>query len=101
MPSIYEYLGILILFYSNEHEPIHVHAKKGGFESKVEFEILDGKIENIRITTIKNRKPLQGNDLKNLKVFIKYYGQDIINKWIDYFVMNKEVKFEKISRKLK
>jgi hypothetical protein len=34
MPKIFEYLGILIFFYSNEHEPIHVHAKKGEFESK-------------------------------------------------------------------
>ncbi len=34
MPKIFEYLGILIFFYSNEHEPIHVHAKKGEYESK-------------------------------------------------------------------
>ena len=27
MPKIFEYLGILIFFYSNEHEPIHVHGK--------------------------------------------------------------------------
>lgn len=27
MPKIYEYLGIMIMFYSNEHEPIHVHGK--------------------------------------------------------------------------
>ncbi len=24
MPKIYTYLGITILFYSNEHEPVHV-----------------------------------------------------------------------------
>ncbi len=27
MPKIFEYLGILIFFYSNEHEPIHVNLK--------------------------------------------------------------------------
>ena len=27
MPKIYVYLGIVILFYSNEHEPVHVHGK--------------------------------------------------------------------------
>ncbi len=27
MPKIFEYLGIIIMFYSNEHEPIHVHGK--------------------------------------------------------------------------
>lgn len=26
MPKIYEYLGLIFYFYSNEHEPIHVHV---------------------------------------------------------------------------
>ena len=42
MPKIFEYLGIVIYFYSNEHEPIHVHAEKSGFESKAESFIVDG-----------------------------------------------------------
>lgn len=44
MPKIFEYLGILIFFYSNEHELIHVHAKKREFESKAEFYIINGEI---------------------------------------------------------
>lgn len=40
MPKIFEYLGILIFFYSNEHEPIHVHGNHDGFESKAEFFIM-------------------------------------------------------------
>ncbi|MBT0812820.1 DUF4160 domain-containing protein [Litoribacter ruber] len=52
MPKIFEYLGILLFFYSNEHEPIHVHAKKGGYESKAEFYILNGEIKEIKITNI-------------------------------------------------
>jgi hypothetical protein len=31
MPKIFEYFGIVILFYSNEHEPVHVHGKYQGF----------------------------------------------------------------------
>ncbi|MCL2101430.1 MAG: DUF4160 domain-containing protein [Fibromonadales bacterium] len=27
MPSIFEYLGIVLYFFSNEHEPIHIHAR--------------------------------------------------------------------------
>ena len=27
MPKIYEYFGLIFYFYSNEHEPIHVHVK--------------------------------------------------------------------------
>jgi hypothetical protein len=45
MPNIFEYLGILIFFYSNEHEPIHVHGKHGGFESKAEFSLLVERLQ--------------------------------------------------------
>ncbi|WP_245949201.1 DUF4160 domain-containing protein [Echinicola strongylocentroti] len=30
MPKIFEYLGIVVYFYSNEHEPVYVHATKPG-----------------------------------------------------------------------
>lgn len=43
MPKLYEYFGLIILFYSNEHEPIHVHAKYQGTESKAEFIIDNGQ----------------------------------------------------------
>ncbi|MBO4525751.1 MAG: DUF4160 domain-containing protein [Bacteroidales bacterium] len=29
MPKIFEYFGFVFFFYSNEHEPIHVHVVKG------------------------------------------------------------------------
>jgi hypothetical protein len=47
--KIFEYRGIIVFFYSNEHQPIHVHASYGAFESKAEFYIIDGKISEIRV----------------------------------------------------
>ena len=44
MPKLYEYLGILVLFYSNEHEPIHVHGQCQGRESKAELIVENGKV---------------------------------------------------------
>lgn len=101
MPKIFEYLGIVLFFYSNEHEPIHVHATYGSFESKAEFFIVDGKISEIRIKLVRGKKPLTGAKLKDFKDFLDVYGDKIVQKWIDYFVYHKEVKFEKISTKLK
>ena len=49
MPKIYEYLGIIIMFYSNEHKPIHIHGMHGRYESKAEFLIEEGEIVEIRI----------------------------------------------------
>ncbi len=101
MPKIFEYLGILIFFYSNEHEPIHVHAKKGEFESKAEFYIANGEILEIKITNILGLRPLKGKDLKDFEVFLEKYADKIVEKWINYFVYHKDVEFEKITKRLK
>ncbi len=101
MPSIFEYLGILIFFYSNEHEPIHVHGKHGGFESKAEFFIVDGQITEIRIKPIKGYKPLKGAKLKDFEDFLQVYSDKIVQKWIDYFVFHKDIEFEKINTRIK
>jgi len=92
MRKIFEYLGIVIFFYSNEHEPIHVHAKKGEYESKAEFYILDGEITEIKIVNIKGAKPLKGSELKNFKVFLETYAEKIVEKWIAYFVYHKKAR---------
>ncbi len=101
MPCIFEYLGILIFFYSNEHEPIHVHAKHSGFESKAEFYIVDGKIIEIRIKPIKGYKPLTGSKLKDFEDFLEAYSEKIVQKWIDYFVYHKDIEMEKINTRIK
>ncbi len=30
MPKIFEYFGFIFYFFSDEHEPIHVHVKHSG-----------------------------------------------------------------------
>ena len=47
MPKLYEYMGILVFFYSNEHEPIHLHGKYQGRETRAELVIRDGRVVDI------------------------------------------------------
>lgn len=101
MPKIFEYLGILIFFYSNEHEPIHIHAKKGEYESKAEFYIVDGVISEIKIKNIPGVQPLRGKELKDFEIFLENYAFQIVEKWINYFVYHKKVPFEKITKRLR
>lgn len=101
MPKIYEYLGIILMFYSNEHEPIHVHGLFGEFESKAEFYIQNGEINEIRIVNVTGRQPLKGSELMNFKVFLEVYAQKIVEKWIDFFVYHKDINFERITKKIK
>jgi hypothetical protein len=101
MPKIYEYLGILIYFYSREHDPIHIHASSGEKESRAEFFITNGIISEIIITNIRGKKPITGRKLKDFEKFLEVYADAIVQKWIDYFVLNKDVVFEKINKKIK
>ena len=101
MPRIFEYLGILIFFYSNEHEPIHVHGKYDGCESKAELYIVDGEIVEIKIKPIKGLKPLTGAKLKDFEEFLEKFADQIVQKWINYFVYHKDIEFEKINTRIK
>lgn len=100
MPKLYEYLGLIILFYSNEHEPIHVHGKYQGLESKAEIIFVDGVFKEIRISEVKGKKPLDKKSLKNFSIFVQAYKLEIVNKWIEFFVYNKAIEPEIITKKL-
>ena len=40
MPKLYVYFGLVVYFYANEHEPVHVHGEYHGQECKAEFLII-------------------------------------------------------------
>lgn len=65
--KIIRILRFCVLFYSNEHEPIHVHGKYQGMESKAETIFVDGVLEKIVVSEIKGKKPLDLKSLKNLR----------------------------------
>ncbi|MBF0377414.1 MAG: DUF4160 domain-containing protein [Desulfamplus sp.] len=100
MPKLYEYFGLIILFYSNEHEPVHVHGKYQGMESKAEIITDNGQIAEIRYPVVRGRKPLDKAKQKDFEILVEHFAEEIIQKWIDYFVMHKQVAVEKITRKL-
>lgn len=98
MPKIYEYFGLIFLFYSNDHLPVHVHVKNGDFESKFELIYEDGKLADIKI--IKTRNQLNETQTKDSLKFIKKYHKQISEKWYEFFVLNKTPKCRKITTKL-
>ena len=96
MPKIYEYLGIVFFFHSNEHETIHIHGKYQGKESKAEIHMSNGKVKKI---VIKDKGV--GLETKKRKEFVNAYADDIVTKWVDYFVKKKRVTPKTITQKVK
>jgi len=99
MPDIYTYFGFIFSFYSNEHEPIHVHV-----EHQNKMTIFDLIIVNGDLTELRKRdkgNPLSSKDEKIAIEFINKYWKEIVNKWIAFFVYKKRIRCTDIKTKLK
>lgn len=100
MPKLYEYFGLVVLFYANEHEPVHVHGKCQGRECRAEIIVLDGCIVEIRFLAQKGRRPLSESEMRNFQALVRAKADEIIQKWIDFFVLHKPITPVTISVRL-
>ncbi|MEI6082480.1 MAG: DUF4160 domain-containing protein [Verrucomicrobiota bacterium] len=101
MPKLYEYFGLTILFYANEHDPVHVHGKCQGRECRAELILVEGQVTEIRYLAQKGRPLLDDKELRIFQELVSAKSADIVQKWIEYFVLHKTVQTEKITTRLK
>jgi hypothetical protein len=101
MPKLYEYFGIVVMFYANEHEPVHVHGKCQGREAKAEILLINGLIEEIRYSQVGGRDALSAREMKYFREIVSARANEIVEKWIDFFVWHKSIKPECIEKRLK
>lgn len=100
MPKLYEYLGMVIFFYSNEHEPVHVHGRYQGSESKIEFTIAQGQVVELIVKDVQGKSPLPPKQLSDFKDLCSKLSDEIVRSWIDYFVLHKKIISKRIAGKL-
>ncbi|MBI5775126.1 MAG: DUF4160 domain-containing protein [Verrucomicrobia bacterium] len=101
MPKLYEYFGLVVFFYANEHEPIHVHGEFQGGHARAEIILKDGKVLRIVFSNLKGKPPLSGSKMKDFQTVVRAKAEDIVRRWVDFFVFKKHNKPEIITRKLK
>jgi len=101
MPKLYEYLGISVFFFAGEHLPVHVHGRYGDDETKAEIITKNGKVVGIHLRRVSNRRPLSGSAKKHFVQLVEAKAEEILQKWADVFVLNKPVKPEIITRKIR
>lgn len=99
MPKIYEYIGFIIFFYSNEHLPVHCHIKKQQREVKAVIQYINGK-PFVTFMKVRSKTILTTDELNDIKEFILKKHSQIVNKWTDFFVKGKSPTVEKINKKL-
>lgn len=100
MPKIFEYFGFIFYFYSNEHEPIHVHVIHGDKESIFDLIIMKSELVEIRVRNKKGADPLSDKDRRTAEAFIQKYHKNIIEKWVKFFVLKQAIRSTNIKKKL-
>ncbi|MEI6715588.1 MAG: DUF4160 domain-containing protein [Verrucomicrobiota bacterium] len=76
MPRIFEKDGYQFFFYSNEHEPIHVHVRKGGGEAVF---LIDEEI------SLRESEGLKVAELSRAESIAEEHRELILQKWNEYF----------------
>ncbi len=100
MPKLYEYFGLKVFFYSKEHLPIHVHVEYNEYVSIAELLFENGQLATITWRKKRAKNPLPSAQLTKAEALLHFKAVEIASKWNAYFVLNAEVKPEKITKKL-
>lgn len=75
MPTIFKLFGFTFLFYSNDHEPIHVHVVKG--KQKAKFTIFPVKLVD--------NHGLSRSGIKMVEAIIEENQEIIAEHWNRFF----------------
>lgn len=75
MPTLFYYLGLRFFFYSNDHDPIHVHVSNGDGEAKYRIDPI----------TLMSNHGLKTRDLRIAEAAIEENREVIIENWNRYF----------------
>ena len=89
------------MFYANEHEPVHVHGKFQGRESRAEIVLINGVVTEIYYSGVLGRAPLEPSQMRFFQEIVTVKASEIVSKWIDFFVLHKSIKPERITGRLK
>ena len=95
-PIIYSFEGINIVIYPNDHDPIHIHAKYGEYETIFVLIYNNGELVNITERS-SGKKSIPINKRKKIIKFIKLYHLKIVKKWTQIVILKQTVKFTKIT----
>jgi len=70
-------------------------------EGKAELLIDNGEIVEIRYSSVKGRRSLDPHRARDFKAVVEKHAQEIVDKWVDYFVYHKPVPPQRITRRIR
>jgi hypothetical protein len=81
MPVIFIFFGLRFMFFSNDHEPIHVHVMRGKRQELAIFQVIPD------VKLLKKGK-ITPHELKIAELIIGENKEVIIKAWNNFFAEN-------------
>ena len=78
-----------------------MHGKCQGRECRTEIIVVDGRVVEIQFSPETGKPPLSNTEMKHFQELVHFKAREIVDKWIDFFILNKSIKPERITRKIK
>ncbi|MBK6755019.1 MAG: DUF4160 domain-containing protein [Flavobacteriales bacterium] len=75
MPKLYEYFGLIFLFYSDDHDPMHLHVQHGDREGIIMLIIVEGKLVELRWRAKRGAEMLNAKEQRESEVFVRDEGR--------------------------
>jgi hypothetical protein len=80
MPTVFIFFGMRFVFFSNDHEPIHIHVIKGKGSIKE-----NAKFQVVPDVKLLENNGLQNNELKLAEMIIEENIEVITDSWNRFF----------------
>ena len=93
MPKAHEENGFVFSFYSNDHLPMHIHAKKGGAECvfllgevrEVENEAGEVSLEVVTAPSIRENRGMPPAEVRRALDIVAANQAQMLAKWREHF----------------
>lgn len=84
MPEVLRFYGFSFFFYSNEHEPVHIHVRKGMPKGRFIDAKFDWSEEEQKFVPVYNHG-VKASDMKHIQSVIDENSEIIRTTWQRYF----------------
>jgi len=80
MPEIFRFNNIRFFFFSQDHEPVHVHIRQAG---RIVIIVIDS-------LEVKNNKGFRSNEIRLLQNKVKEHADLIKEMWHEHFTQKED-----------
>ncbi len=70
-------------------------------ECRADIFVVEGMVVEIQFSTESGKPPLSQTEKRHFQELVQAKALEIVDKWIDFFILNKSLKPERITRKIK